>query len=59
MKFTLDAVEWESGDVLVIGSSQAGPLSRVFLGSNATTIVRHTPVPVLAIPREAAEELAE
>ena len=55
----LDAIDWEPGDVLVIGSSQAGPLSRVFLGSNATTFVRHSPVPVLAIPREAAKELAE
>jgi nucleotide-binding universal stress UspA family protein len=31
----------------------------VFLGSRAAKIVRHTPVPVLAIPRAAAKELAE
>ena len=44
---------------MVIGSSEAGPISRVFLGSRAAKIVRHTPVPVLAIPRGAATELAE
>ena len=55
----LDDIEWDSGDLLVIGSSEAGPISRVFLGSRAAKIVRHTPVPVLAIPRAAAKELAE
>jgi nucleotide-binding universal stress UspA family protein len=55
----LDDIDWEAGDLLVIGSSQAGPLSRVFLGSTAVKIVRHTPVPVIAIPRTAATELAE
>jgi nucleotide-binding universal stress UspA family protein len=55
----LDDIEWGPGDLLVIGSSEAGPISRVFLGSQAAKIVRHTPVPVLAIPRAAAKELAE
>jgi nucleotide-binding universal stress UspA family protein len=55
----LDDVEWEPGDLLVIGSSEGGPVSRVFLGSRATNIIRNTPVPVIAIPRIAAEELAE
>lgn len=54
-----ESVEWEPGDVLVIGSSETGPVSRVFLGSRATKIVRHTPVPVFVVPRSAAEELAE
>jgi nucleotide-binding universal stress UspA family protein len=31
----------------------------VFLGSRATKIIRHTPVPVIALPRAAATELAE
>ncbi len=34
---------------MVIGSSEAGPISRVFLGSGAAKIVRHSPVPVLAV----------
>jgi len=31
----------------------------VFLGSRATKIVRHSPVPVVVVPRDVAEELAE
>jgi nucleotide-binding universal stress UspA family protein len=51
-------IDWSPGDLMVIGSSEAGPISRVFLGSGAAKIVRHSPVPVLAVPRTAAKELA-
>jgi nucleotide-binding universal stress UspA family protein len=54
----LDDIEWGPGDLMVIGSSEAGPISRVFLGSQAAKIVRHTTVPILAIPRAAATGLA-
>jgi nucleotide-binding universal stress UspA family protein len=46
----LAGVEWRHGDVLVVGSSAGGVLSRVFLGSNATRVVRHSPVPVVVVP---------
>jgi nucleotide-binding universal stress UspA family protein len=55
----LEDVEWEDGDVLVVGSSSIGPVARVFLGSRASKIVRHSPVPVVLVPRGTAEELAE
>jgi nucleotide-binding universal stress UspA family protein len=55
----LDDVEWHDGDVLVVGSSSIGPLARVFLGSRATKIIRHSPVPVVVVPRGRAAELAE
>ena len=54
-----DDVEWRAGDVLMIGSSESGPVARVFLGSRAAKIVRHAPVPVVVVPRAAAKELAE
>lgn len=54
----IDDVGWETGDVLVIGSSRPGPVARVFLGSRATKIVRDSPVPVVVVPREQAEEFA-
>lgn len=50
----LEHVEWEPGEVLVVGSSTLGPLARVFLGSNAAKVVRHSPVPVIVVPRGAA-----
>ncbi|MEV8376653.1 universal stress protein [Kribbella sp. NPDC056861] len=46
----LTAIPWTADDVLVLGSSRLGPLARVFLGSTATKILRHTPVPTLVVP---------
>ncbi len=54
----LDDVEWRDGDVLVVGSTAIGAAARVFLGSRASKIVRHSPVPVVVVPRARAEELA-
>lgn len=45
----VESVEWEQGELLVLGSSSIGPLARVFLGSRATKLVRHSPVPVLVV----------
>ena len=47
----LERVGWDDGDLLVIGSSTSGVVSRVFLGSTATRIVRNAPVPVVLLPR--------
>jgi nucleotide-binding universal stress UspA family protein len=55
----LEDLEWDDGDVLVVGSSTIGPVARVFLGSRGAKIVRHAPVPVVVVPRGAAAELAE
>jgi len=49
----LDSLPWEEGEILVMGSSRLGPVARVFLGSNSTKILRHSPVPVLVVPRGA------
>lgn len=54
----LDDIEWDDGEVLLVGSSAAGPIARVFLGSRAAKIIRHSPVPVLVLPRVAAREAA-
>jgi nucleotide-binding universal stress UspA family protein len=48
----LHDVDWDDGDLLVIGSSESGPIARVFLGSRAAKIIRHTPVPVVVVPRD-------
>lgn len=45
------AFDWQQGDLLVIGSSAHAALARVFLGSTAARILRHSPVPVLVLPR--------
>jgi nucleotide-binding universal stress UspA family protein len=47
---SVSSIEWHPGEVLTLGSSAVGPLARVFLGSRATKLVRHSPVPVVVIP---------
>lgn len=54
----LDDIDWRDGDVLTVGSSAVGPAAQVFLGSRAGKIVRHSPVPVVVVPRVAAQEVA-
>lgn len=46
----MDSLDWDRGDVLVVGSSSTHRLSRVFLGSSAAKILRHSPVPVIVVP---------
>lgn len=46
----LAAVAWDPTDVLVVGSSSASLMRRLFLGSSATRIVRSSPVPVVVVP---------
>lgn len=55
----LEDVVWSDRDVLVVGSSELGPVAQVFIGSRASKIVRNSPVPVIVLPRARAEELAE
>jgi nucleotide-binding universal stress UspA family protein len=55
----LEDVAWDTGDVLVVGSSSIGPIARVFLGERSAKIVRHSPVPAVVVPRGAVAELAE
>ena len=46
----VDRLDWDRDEVLVLGSSEAGLIERIFLGSNASKIVRHSPVPVVVVP---------
>lgn len=55
----LEDIGWSDGSILAVGSSSVGPLERVFLGSRSSKIVRHSPVPVVVLPRGAARDLAE
>jgi nucleotide-binding universal stress UspA family protein len=55
----LEDIDWQDGEVLVVGSSSVGPIARVFLGSRAAKIIRNSPVPVVLVPRGTAAELAD
>jgi nucleotide-binding universal stress UspA family protein len=55
----IEDIGWDDGDILAVGSSTVGPLEHVFIGSRSSRIVRHSPVPVVVVPRGAAHSLAE
>jgi nucleotide-binding universal stress UspA family protein len=50
----IDQLDWARGDLLVLGSSMSSMsssmMARVFLGSSATKIIQHSPVPVIVVP---------
>ncbi|MHC9296647.1 universal stress protein [Mycobacterium sp. LTG2003] len=47
----VEDVPWETGDMLLLGSGAAAQTAQVFLGSAASKILRHSPVPVMIVPR--------
>ena len=46
----VDGLDWEGGEVLVIGSSRLAQGRSIFLGSTANRILRALPVPMLVVP---------
>jgi nucleotide-binding universal stress UspA family protein len=46
----VDDLDWEDGEVLVIGSSRLARARSIFLGSTANRILRALPVPMLVVP---------
>jgi len=46
----LGVADWQDGEILALGTSPRGDAKHVFLGSRATKIMRHSPVPVLVLP---------
>jgi nucleotide-binding universal stress UspA family protein len=47
----VESVSWDTGDMLALGSGAAGQTAQLFLGSAASKILRHSPVPVMILPR--------
>jgi len=41
----------EGLDLLVVGSRSYGPVDRLFSGSTSNYLARHTPCPLLVLPR--------
>ncbi|HEY3688276.1 MAG TPA: universal stress protein [Streptosporangiaceae bacterium] len=47
----LASTDWLPGEVAVCGSSETGPIRRVFLGDMSMKLLRNIPCPVLVLPR--------
>ena len=44
-------LDWEPGEIVVVGSSRLAQPSRLFLGSTAAAMLRELPVPMVVVPR--------
>lgn len=48
----IDGLEWDDGEILIVGSSRLAQKNRMFLGSTANKVLRALPVPMVVVPRE-------
>jgi nucleotide-binding universal stress UspA family protein len=48
----VDRLDWEDGEVLLIGSSRLAASHSIFLGSTANRILRALPVPMIVVPSD-------
>ncbi|MEI2650066.1 MAG: universal stress protein [Dermatophilaceae bacterium] len=46
------ALEFESSEIVMVGSSRLGGPKRLFLGASANTILHALPVPMIVVPRD-------
>ena len=44
-------LDWEPGEIAIVGSSRLADRRRLFLGSTAAKMLRELPVPVIVVPR--------
>ncbi|WP_370330456.1 universal stress protein [Mycolicibacterium hippocampi] len=52
LESALKKLNWDDGDLLVVGSSRFAAPRRIFLGSTAARILAGVDVPVIVVPRE-------
>jgi nucleotide-binding universal stress UspA family protein len=48
----IDSLEWQEGEVVIIGSSRLAEKNKLFIGSTANKILRALPVPMVVVPRD-------
>jgi nucleotide-binding universal stress UspA family protein len=48
----IDGLEWDDGEILIVGSSRLAQKNRMFLGSTANKVLRALPVPMVVVPRD-------
>lgn len=48
----VDRLDWQDGELLMIGSSRLAHSKSIFLGATANRILRALPVPMIVVPRD-------
>lgn len=52
----VNKLEWQDGDVIMVGSSRLSAPRRIFLGSTAAKMLRVLEVPMVVVPRDEPSE---
>lgn len=58
IRAVVNQLDWDPGEVMIVGSSRLARPRSLFLGSTAARILRELPVPMIVIPRAAKKEAA-
>lgn len=48
----IDDLEWDDGEVMIVGSSRLAEKHKLFIGSTAFKVLRALPVPMVVVPRD-------
>ena len=48
----VNKLDWEDGDIIMVGSSRLSAPRRLFLGSTAAKMLRVLEVPIVVVPRD-------
>jgi nucleotide-binding universal stress UspA family protein len=49
---TIDDLEWDDGEIMMVGSSRLAEKNRLFIGTTAHKVLRALPVPMVVVPRD-------
>ncbi|MFC3300233.1 universal stress protein [Arthrobacter agilis] len=48
----IDDIEWDAGELVIVGSSRLAQHRQIFLGATANKMLRALPVPMVVVPRD-------
>ncbi|MET4093894.1 universal stress protein [Arthrobacter sp. UYCu712] len=48
----IDDLEWDDGEIMIVGSSRLAEKNKLFIGSTAGKVLRALPVPMVVVPRD-------
>ena len=48
----IDDLEWDEGEIMIVGSSRLAEKNKLFIGSTANKVLLALPVPMVVVPRD-------
>ena len=49
---SIDDLDWEDGEIMIVGSSRLAEKNKLFIGSTANKVLHALPVPMVVVPRD-------